>query len=493
MHIVSKPRNRPALARVGTLATLPVFFTLKDRRVLMVGASEATAWKCELLLATGAKVQVLLDGETPCAELNDLAGKFPDRCTLDALTDWRMDPLAGYSICVADVNADDAEELVACTHACGIPTNVIDQPDFCDFQFGSIVNRSPFVIGISTSGAAPIIGQIIRQKIETLLPSGLGAWGQAAQAVRNKTMHLLRPGAERRAFWESFGRAAFAVDATDNPLNMVDKLLDEVRTNKASRSGKVTLVGAGPGNAELLTLKAVRALQAADVILFDDLVSAEVLELARREAKRMLVGKRGGRPSCSQEEINEMMVRFAKAGKNIVRLKSGDPLVFGRAGEEIAMLQAMDIPVDIVPGITSGFALAAKLGVSLTHRDHGQALHFITGHARNGELPENVAWASLTKGRDTALFYMCRRTLPLIVERLRGSGMSGQIPAVIAANLDRTDEHIWQGNLGAAPEALGGFGLEDVMLFAVGEALAERSRWGMPRNTHSAYELAGIG
>lgn len=490
MHIVSRPRNDIAPARVGTLSTLPVFFTLKGQAVLMVGAADAAAWKCELLLAAGANVRVLLDGAAPCAELSDLAAQFPDRCALDADTNWRKHPLSSYRLCVADVAPDEAESFVGRMRAAGLPTNVIDQPEHCDFQFGSIVNRSPFVIGISTSGAAPIIGQLIRQKIEALLPSGLGAWGTAALAVRDKTMRFLRAGAERRAFWEQFGREAFMASAETRPDQTAGEILDAVRATAPTPSGKVTLVGAGPGNAELLTLKAVRALQAADIILFDDLVSAEVLELARREAKRMLVGKRGGRKSCNQDDINALMLRFARQGKHVVRLKSGDPMVFGRAGEEITMLRAQGIAVEVVPGITSGLALAAKLGTSLTHRDHGQALHFVTGHARDGQLPAQLDWASLASGRDTTVFYMCRRTLPAILSKLREHGMPSSTQAVIAANLDRDEETIWRGSLAGALSARQRFGPDDVMLFAVGSSLSASAQ-ALPTSAASGFGAVG--
>lgn len=471
MHIVSRPRNSGTPPRVGALSALPVFFTLKNKNVLMVGASEAAAWKAELLLATGAQVRVLLDGEAPCAELDALARTFARNCVLDAHTDWRHDELKGYALCVADVAPDEAESFVARARAAGLPTNVIDQPAHCDFQFGSIVNRSPFVIGISTSGAAPILGQMIRQKIETLLPTHLGAWGKAAEAIRERTMVMLRPGAQRRSFWERFGQAAFANGATANPQTVAHETLAATGGQSRAPQGRVTLVGAGPGDADLLTLKAVRALQSADVILFDDLVSDEVLELARREAKRMLVGKRGGRPSCKQHEINDMMVRFAKAGKNVVRLKSGDPMIFGRAGEEIAMLQGHGISVDIVPGITSGLALAARLGTSLTHRDHGQALHFVTGHAKDGLLPKTIDWTSAAHGQDTTLFYMCRRTLPAIIDKLVGAGAALDVPAVIAANLHRNDERIWTGTLGEASNAVSLLSDGDVAVFAFGKGM----------------------
>ncbi|MDV3251456.1 uroporphyrinogen-III C-methyltransferase [Devosia sp. BK] len=235
--------------------------------------------------------------------------------------------------------------------------------------------------------------------------------------------------------------------------------------------GRVTLVGAGPGDAELLTLKAVKALQSADVILFDDLVSDEVLELARREAKRMLVGKRAGRDSCRQEDINAMMLTLAKQGKHVVRLKSGDPMIFGRAGEEIASIEAEGIPVAVVPGITAGLALASRLGVSLTHRDHAQSVRFVTGHSRKGDLPEGLDWQGLADSRTTTVFYMARRMLPKIVEKLGAFGMSAATPATVAINLGRGDEAIWRGPLAELVAAAETMDIDAPTLVAVGDAL----------------------
>ena len=212
-------------------------------------------------------------------------------------------------------------------------------------------------------------------------------------------------------------------------------------TDISMPKGKVTLVGAGPGDAELLTIKAFRALQAADVILFDKLVSDEVLDLARREAKRMLVGKRGGQPSCRQDDINALMVKLAKQGKHVVRLKSGDPMIFGRAGEEISILEAEGILVDVVPGITSALAAAARLGVSLTHRDYAQSVKFVTAHSRKGELPE-LDWKSFAGTKSTLMIYMGAKTAPKLSKVLIEKGANPQTPVMIAKGIMRDEESI---------------------------------------------------
>jgi uroporphyrin-III C-methyltransferase/precorrin-2 dehydrogenase/sirohydrochlorin ferrochelatase len=324
------------------------------------------------------------------------------------------------------------------------------------------------VVGISTAGAAPILGQAVRRRIETLLPATLSAWAHLAQQMRASVMDRLEAGPQRRAFWERLVDRAFG-DAAPTPMD------GDIETIAAAPPvGRVTLVGAGPGDADLLTIKAVRALQSADVILFDDLVSSDVLELARREAKRMLVGKRAARESCRQEDINDMMLTLARQGKHVVRLKSGDPMIFGRAGEEIEMLEGHGISVTVVPGVTAALALASRLGISLTHRDHAQSVRFVTGHSRKGVLPDTLNWVGLADPATTSVYYMSRRTLPEIVSQLRAQGMGLDTPAIIAGNVGRTDEQVWRGTVGEAVAAVEAFPLSAPTIFAVGDALKQR-------------------
>lgn len=252
------------------------------------------------------------------------------------------------------------------------------------------------------------------------------------------------------------------------------------RFDRSAARGRVTLVGAGPGDPELLTLKALRALQTCDVILFDDLVSAEILDLARRQAKRMLVGKRGGRTSCRQEDINATMVRLAMAGKHVVRLKAGDVSVFGRAGEEIAELDRHGIPVAIVPGITAASALAASFGLSLTHRDHAQELRLVTGHSRNGALPDDLAWSALASPRATTIFYMGGRTAAQIAERLLAEGAPATLPVAVAANLSRPDETRDIGTLASLPAIVARIGVDRPILIGVGTVFALARRQTVP-------------
>ena len=460
-----KSRNRSV--RVGPLASLPLFFPLEGRKVLLAGGTEAAAWKAELLAAAGASVHVYSDTLEPAFE-KLLASGSVKGSFLHIQSGWTDTSFDGAALAIADAdNDEEAEAFVSAARRMGVPVNVIDKPAFCDFQFGSIVNRSPVVIGISTNGVAPILGQAIRRRIETLLPESLQGWAQLASRLREKTLSLLEAGAQRRLFWERISDFAFSgKSAPDGETDLANALLEDART---SATGKVTLVGAGPGDAEYLTLKAVRALQSADVILFDDLVDDAVLELARREARRMLVGKRGGRESCRQEDINDMMVSLARQGKHVVRLKCGDPMIFGRGGEELDRLADEGIPAVVVPGITAASAMAARLGVSLTHRDHAQSVRFVTGHSRRGELPETVDWHGLTDPSTTTVFYMGGRMAGRIRDRLVAEGLPATTPVVAVSSVSRIDEKRWSGALHDLENGVNSLGREGPMLIGVGQ------------------------
>jgi uroporphyrin-III C-methyltransferase/precorrin-2 dehydrogenase/sirohydrochlorin ferrochelatase len=469
MDVLPSPPSEAA-ARMEPLAKLPVFWALEGKRVVVSGGSDAAAWKAELLAACGAQVEIFAEALEPaCQALLDRPPTHPAASLTHHRRSWTEADLIGATMAIADCEDEaKARHFFSAARAAGVPVNIIDKPDFCQFQFGSIVNRSPVVVAISTDGAAPILAQTIRRKIETLLPRGLKAWAALAQSLRERVNLSLPSSQARRAFWERFADRVFST--TDTPEEGVGGALlaDAERLAGAPAGGRVTLVGAGPGDAELLTLKAVRALQAADVILFDDLVSADVLELARREARRMLVGKRGGRTSCRQEDINAMMVKLARAGKRVVRLKSGDPMIFGRAGEEIAHLRDENIPVDVIPGITAASAMAARTGISLTHRNHAQSVRFITGHSRHGGLPDDLDWRSIADPAATNVFYMGGRTAPQIAERLVAEGLSPATPVMIMSDVSRPTERRWVGTIAGMGAGIAEIGYDNPVLIGVG-------------------------
>lgn len=441
MKLTSRKPAEAAPARMGALAKLPIFLDLDGKRALVSGGTAPAAWKAELLAAAGAHVEIyatelsqemtaLLTRGATSGQFTHIPRKWTPRC------------IGGAAIAVADIECElEATAFNSAARAAGVPVNVIDKPQFCQFQFGAIVNRSPVVVAISTDGAAPILGQAIRRRIETLLPPSLASWAALAKSIRNQVSHRLPAVSQRRAFWEKLSEQAFqrapAINEASDAATLIDQLAG---SDHKLPQGRVTLVGAGPGDAEHLTLKAVRALQSADVILYDDLVSDDVLELARREAKRMMVGKRGGRDSCTQEDINQLIEKLARQGKHVVRLKCGDPMIFGRAGEEIETLRSAGIEVSVVPGITTASAMAASLGISLTRRGKAQSVRFMTGHARSGELPEDCDWRGMADPATTLVVYMGGRTAPMLAARLIEHGLCGTTPVVGVSDVGRPGE-----------------------------------------------------
>jgi uroporphyrin-III C-methyltransferase / precorrin-2 dehydrogenase / sirohydrochlorin ferrochelatase len=395
-------------ARIARLPNLPLFHKLAGRKAVVAGASDGAEWKAELLAAAGAQVVRLGPAWIP-----------PD--------------LSGAALAVGDF-ADPAEaaRFAAAARNAGVPVNIVDRPELCDVQFGTIVNRDPVVLAISTDGAAPMLGQSIRARVEAVLPLGLSDWAKAAKGWRPRLKARVADFAGRRSFWQNFTRAAWAECGRSPEESDFEALIAGAQ---AERKGEVVLVGAGPGDPGLLTLKAVRALQGATVILYDDLVGAGVLELARREAKRIAVGKTGHGPSCRQSDINRRIVELALAGEKVVRLKGGDPLIFGRATEELEACRAAGIDVSIVPGISAAQAAAATLGISLTERRTARRIQFVTGHGADGKLPADIDWGAMADRKATTILYMPRRTIGEFVRKALAKGLDPATPAVAMANV----------------------------------------------------------
>ncbi|QRM32426.1 siroheme synthase CysG [Microvirga sp. VF16] len=450
MNALLRPEDRRP-ARLNALPKLPVFVDLAGRSILVVGGSDGIAWKAELLAAAGGTVKIL--AEDPSPELLALVQSDPERLTL-LHRPWRKSDLVGISIVVAAIeDRQEAAVFADTARQHGALVNIVDQPTFCDFQFGTIVNRAPVIVSISTDGASPILGQAIRRRIEAVLPSPLGAWAQAAKGFRERLRGIVPSKQGRRRFWEQFVDAAFANRTHERGLNgSLDQLAHEAREDALERRalGEVVIVGAGPGDPELLTLKAMRELQAADVIVYDRLVTPGILELARREARRVHVGKEGHGASCRQDDINALIVDLALAGERVVRLKGGDPAIFGRTGEEVAACRDAGVPVRIVPGITTASAAAASLNASLTHRDHAQRVQFVTAHDRHGGLPENLNIGALADPQATTVIYMGRRTASKLATRLIENGLPPETPVVALSNVSRDDQkssHTTIGNV----------------------------------------------
>jgi uroporphyrin-III C-methyltransferase/precorrin-2 dehydrogenase/sirohydrochlorin ferrochelatase len=423
--------------KMKPLATLPLFHKLMGRLVIVAGSGQSAIWKAELVAATGAKVRFFLG----CEISEEHSKTFQHTSNVELFSRaWSATDFVGASLAIAQSESiQDAESFVEAAKAIGIPVNIIDKPDYCDFQFGAIVNRSPLVISVSTDGAAPALGQVLRGRFEAMLPAGIAHWATKAAQWR-PTIKAREPEfRERRAFWHRFAQKALA-NPTKEPN---EKDFEELLNSPKTIGGQVVLLGAGPGDAELLTLKAVRALQNADVILFDDLVTQEVLDFARREAQFIAVGKRGKRPSTNQNEICQLLIEHASAGKNVIRIKGGDPLVFGRATEEIMACREADIPITIIPGISAAQSAAAALGVSLTDRVFAQRVQFVTGAGKNGGLPPEIDWAAVASRDTTTFIYMPRGTIDDFVRNAKAAGLPSKTPSAIIIDATRGTQKIY--------------------------------------------------
>ncbi|WP_036263863.1 siroheme synthase CysG [Methylocapsa aurea] len=452
------------------LACLPVFFALAGKRVVLAGDAKAALWKAELLDAAGAKLDIY--SANPDAGLLALARRRPGISLVQRR--FRPEDLRGAALAIADMESrEDAAAFKAAAQAAGVPANIIDRPEFSDFQFGAIVDRSPLVIGISTAGAAPILAQAVRGRLEALLPQGVKLWAGAAKAWRQSVTARALPARARRRFWELFSARALDAGGAGPSESDFTKLLAEAETAapEAAR-GSVALVGAGPGDPELLTLKALRLLQSADVVLYDDLVAPGAVAMARREAEKIPVGKRGYRPSCRQDHIVSLLVSLASEGKRVVRLKGGDPMIFGRANEEIAALRAAGIPVEIVPGVTAALGAAATLKLSLTERDTARRLQFITAHAHDGKLPEDFDWRALCDPRASSVVYMGVKTLGILAARLLEHGLDPATPALLVERATWPDERSIFGTIETLPAKAAAAAPSGPCLILIGAAFA---------------------
>ena len=464
MQIV--PPQETRATRMRPLAVLPAFFDLNGRRVVVAGAGEGLAWKAELVAAAGADVDVYC-AEEAGEDLLQLAVGPPAGTVRVIARRWTPEDLAGAAIAIGALDMDEGSAFATAAAAHGVPVNIVDAPRLSSFSFGTIVNRSPVVMAISTAGVAPVLGQAIRARIEALLHPALAEWADAARGLRDRVKAHLPMGHARREVWRRF--AERALGARRGPTAAE---LDHALSEAPSQAGSVTLVGAGPGDPELLTLKALRACQAADVILYDRLVAPEILELARREARRMLVGKAGGGAHCRQDDINDLMVKLALAGKRVVRLKGGDPMIFGRAAEEIAACRAHGIAVEVVPGITAALGAAAEMQLPLTDRRFAQRVQFVTGHAQSGAAPDHD-WASLARSDVTTVFYMGARTFAQMLPQMRAAGLPPDMPALAICAATTRRRRSFQTSVAELAGVLASCPKDEPCLIVVGRCASE--------------------
>jgi len=456
---------------------LPVFLNLKERWVAVVGGGVAAARKAELALRAGARVRVF--AARPCEEFDAL--KAGERfCIVPHEPRARNMEGCALVYCAAN-DAAQNRRAHALARAARVPCNVVDMPELCDFTMPSIVDRSPVVIAVSTAGTSPILGRMIRSRLETLLPA---AYGQVAEFVgrhRKKVAGALKDLRQRRRFWERIleGSAVDLVLAghdAEAAAELGVQLKAAVRGAKGRQQGEVYLVGAGPGDPDLLTFKALRLMQRADVVLYDRLVGKGILNLVRRDAERIYVGKLPKEHTVAQLEISRMLLSLARQGKRVLRLKGGDPFIFGRGGEEIELLAAEGIQFQVVPGITAASGCAAYAGIPLTHRDHAQACVFVTGHTKDGRFDLN--WSALLQPRQTVAVYMSLGNLPGLVRAFVENGAASSLPVALIDNGTRPNQRVLIGTLENVTEKAAAAAIAGPAILIVGTVVRLREKFG---------------
>lgn len=450
----------------------PIFMKLDGQPVLVIGGGKVAERKTRLLLAAGAKVYIV------ARQLNAACQDWLDAGWLTFLSqDYQSGHLDHMRLVFAA--SDDAglnHRVFHDAEAKGIPANVVDDPAYCRFISPAVIDRSPVQIAISTGGAAPALARRLRSMLEAQLPQDLGRLARAAGRVRKRIRNLI-PASRLRMFWDKqFSRDRLFALANTPEQQIERKLLDAARGNNALSAGKVYLVGAGPGRPDLLTLRALQVLGQADVILHDRLVPESILELARRDADRIDVGKRAGYHHKTQEEIHEIMLVHARNGLNVVRLKGGDPFIFGRGGEELEVLRKHNIEYEVVPGITAAAGCSAFAGIPLTHRDHAGIVSFVTGHAANGEQPD---WASLAGPGRTVVVYMGVKQARRIRKQMLSAGINANTPAALIANGTTDTQETVIATLGDLPTMAMQCNVQAPALFIIGQVaeLGSRLAW----------------
>jgi uroporphyrin-III C-methyltransferase/precorrin-2 dehydrogenase/sirohydrochlorin ferrochelatase len=468
---------------------LPVFLNVRERPAVVVGGGAVAARKAELLLRCGARVTLIAPQLTVTLDSLLASGRIEHRAT-----HFTPATLDGAAVVIAATDQPSVNAAVAqAARVRNIPVNVVDDLQESSFIVPAIVDRDPVIVAVGTSGNAPVLARFVRERIEALLPPQLGKLAALAGRWRRRVGRALGSVLERRRFWERVlaGPVATQVFAGQEAHAELElrRELKRATTARSAGVGAVYGVGAGPGDPDLLTLKAARLLQQADVVLYDRLISEAVLDRARRDAERIYVGKEAGRHHVTQEQTQQLMIELALKGKRVCRLKGGDPFVFGRGGEELQALTAEHIPVTVVPGITAALGAAAYAGIPLTHRDHAHSVTFATGHAREGgEAPD---WLELARPGQTVVFYMGLTQLPTIVAELTAAGARFDLPAAVIEHATLPEQRVIAGTLRDLAERVAAAQVRSPALLIVGEVVALRGEAGAKEAPRLPLPLAG--
>ncbi|MBI5891104.1 MAG: uroporphyrinogen-III C-methyltransferase [Nitrosomonadales bacterium] len=422
---------------------LPIFAKVKGKPCLVVGGGEVAKRKAGVLLEAGAQVRVVapeIDAELQAEKgVEAIAARFEEG------------HLDGMMLVVAATNNREVNKLVSLlAQARNIPVNVVDDPELCSFIMPAILDRSPLMIAFSSGGASPVLTRMMRGRLETMIPQNYSRLAAFAERFRELVKSRVTNPPKRRIFWENVFEGVVAEKVLTGDEASAEAMLQQMLKNEDNiRRGEVYLVGAGPGDPDLLTFRALRLMQKADVVVYDNLVSKPIVEMTRRDAERIYVGKKRDDHTLRQEEINDLLVRLAKEGKRVLRLKGGDPFIFGRGGEEIETLAEEGIPFQVVPGITAASGVASYAGIPLTHRDYAQSCMFVTGHLKDGTM--NLDWDALARPKQTVVVYMGLHGLDTLCAKLIEHGLPDSTPIAIVQQGTTQNQRVISGTLKTLP------------------------------------------
>lgn len=458
---------------------LPLFYSVKQQACLLVGGGEVALRKAQSLVRSQAIVHVIAPEID--ADLESLVLEHGGRCEY---RHFAPEDIGDYRLVIAATDDESVNQSVskaAMAKSCLI--NVVDNPSLSNFITPAVIDRSPLVLAISSGGQAPVLARQLRARIESMVPASYGKLGQLAGKFREKVKQVFESPRQRRRFWENALQGVPAELVLSGNVEAAERMLEEqlADPDNISNSGEVYLVGAGPGDPDLLTFRALRLMQQADVVLYDRLVSQAVLDLARKDAERIYVGKRRSEHTLQQSEINDLLVQLAKQGKRVLRLKGGDPFIFGRGGEEIDKLAENNIPFQVVPGITAASGCASYAGIPLTHRDYAQSVKFITGHLKDGK--SNLTFPELLDPSQTLVFYMGLLGLPDICQRLIDHGRDKDTPAALIEKGTTDEQRVFVGTIGDLAETIRDQDVHGPTLVIIGGvvSLHHKLSWFRPR------------
>ena len=457
---------------------LPLFYQLKNKPCLLVGGGEVAHRKATLIAKAGGQLHCVSHDILP--ELQTLIEQSGGKAHL---RDYQETDLDGMFLVVAGTDDSALNQQVSeQAHARQMPVNVVDSPELCSFILPSIIDRSPLMVAVSSGGQSPVLARLLRSRIESLIPSSYGRLAKLVGQFRDAVKQKFKTIDERRNFWEEALQGPIAEMVFAGKEQAAEEMLNQQLqlTDEPAPSGEVYLVGAGPGDPDLLTFKALRLMQKADVVLYDRLVSEQIVDLTRRDAERVYVGKARSDHAVPQEGINSLLVKYAKQGKKVVRLKGGDPFIFGRGGEEIQELAEHKIPFQVVPGITAASGCSAYSGIPLTHRDYAQSVRFITGHLKDNSI--DLAWPELVHPHQTLVFYMGLVGLPVICQQLIAHGRSSDTPVAIVQQGTTRHQRVLIGNLSNIAEKVKAEKIKAPTLLIIGEVvnLHDQLNWFTP-------------